>query len=52
MRTENPLTSIPMVAQHRLENPGKITPPLIERQFGTCLGKEALVRDEAIQKRH
>lgn len=29
MLTENPLTPIPMVNQHRLENPGKITPLLI-----------------------
>ena len=43
---ENELIYIPIGAQHRLENPGKIDLELIEVQTGSYLGEDDIVRIE------
>lgn len=43
---ENESTYIPIGAQHRLENPGKIELKLIEVQSGSYLGEDDIVRFE------
>ncbi|HFJ7133366.1 mannose-1-phosphate guanylyltransferase/mannose-6-phosphate isomerase [Escherichia coli] len=42
--TENQSTSIPIGAQHRLENPGKIPLELLEIQSGSYLGDDDIIR--------
>ena len=46
MLTENQSTYIPLGAQHRLENPGRIPLHLIEVQSGSYLGEDDIVRLE------
>ena len=46
MLTENQSTYIPLGAQHRLENPGRIPLHLIEVQSGSYLGEDDIVRFE------
>jgi mannose-1-phosphate guanylyltransferase/mannose-6-phosphate isomerase len=46
MLHENESVYIPMGAQHRLENPGKIDLELIEVQTGSYLGEDDIVRIE------
>ena len=41
---ENQSTYIPLGAQHRLSNPGKITLEMIEVQSGAYLGEDDIVR--------
>jgi mannose-1-phosphate guanylyltransferase/mannose-6-phosphate isomerase len=43
---ENESTYIPIGAQHRLENPGKINLELIEVQTGSYLGEDDIIRVE------
>ena len=43
---ENESTYIPIGAEHRLENPGKIDLELIEVQTGSYLGEDDIVRIE------
>jgi hypothetical protein len=43
---ENESVYIPIGAAHRLENPGKILPELIEVQTGSYLGKDDITRIE------
>ncbi|OXI73877.1 hypothetical protein DF153_10790 [Burkholderia cenocepacia] len=44
--TENPSPPFPRGATHRLTNPGKIPPELIEVQWGTYPGEHDVVRVE------
>ena len=44
--TENQSTCIPLGVKHRLENPGKTDPELIEVQSGSYLGEDDIVRFE------
>jgi mannose-1-phosphate guanylyltransferase/mannose-1-phosphate guanylyltransferase/mannose-6-phosphate isomerase len=46
MLSENESTYIPLGAQHRLENPGRIPLHLIEVQSGSYLGEDDIVRFE------
>ena len=48
---ENESIYIPMGAEHRLENPGKITLELIEVQTGSYLGEDDIERLEDVYKR-
>jgi len=41
---ESPTTYIPIGVRHRIENPGKIAPHLIEIQSGSYLGEDDIVR--------
>ena len=43
---ENESIYIPIGAQHRLENPGKIDLELIEVQTGSYLGEDDIIRIE------
>jgi mannose-1-phosphate guanylyltransferase / mannose-6-phosphate isomerase len=43
---ENESVYIPIGAQHRLENPGKIDLELIEVQTGSYLGEDDIIRIE------
>ena len=45
---ENQSTYIPLGAQHRLSNPGKIPVEMIEIQSGAYLGEDDIVRLEDV----
>ncbi len=49
--TENQSVFIPLGAQHRLENPGKLPMVLIEVQTGAYLGEDDIIRHEDIYAR-
>lgn len=49
--TENQSVYIPLGAQHRMENPGKVPMTLIEVQTGSYLGEDDIVRHEDVYSR-
>lgn len=49
--SENQSVYIPLGAQHRLENPGKVPMILIEVQTGTYLGEDDIIRYEDLYAR-
>jgi len=48
---ENESVHIPIGAQHRLENPGRVPLQLIEVQCGNYLGEDDIVRFEDVYGR-
>jgi mannose-1-phosphate guanylyltransferase/mannose-6-phosphate isomerase len=49
--TENQSVYIPLGAQHRMENPGKLPMVLIEVQTGSYLGEDDIIRYEDVYAR-